>query len=310
MASGSFLGNARTRLNIFISKVILPRINVLLVWYLKFSGQRNVEKYWRRQLSTRVSNALPKSNGTSTVSRDTSATVFDIRLATVREHGRRVLEISTMINAAYVRELKDALLDHGGAAEAAFSRTSPEDIQRRLLTDSELQLLKQQTGPPIINRVLFLAVSKEGAIIGTCAATLAAPWCPAGVGSWGLLAVSTPKLGVGGALVEHCEQYIRTAMLERVSIEYFFIEGLLSSEALRKWYEERLNYACFKASSTGRSYRGNEVCGEVAFRHCMKTLDLSDAFQRESADAPTGKDIFEARRKALAKFLLAGADAK
>jgi len=304
-----FLSWVQTKLHWFVNTFI-RRLEVLLVWYLKFSGQRNIEKYWTKQLSTRESPALPTTNGSSAGSTHTTAHAFDICLATVLEHGARVHEISSMINAAYVRELKDALLEGSEEAEAAFSRTTSEDIQRRLLTDDEVQQLKSLSRPPIINRVLFLAISKEGAIVGTCAATLAAPWCPSGCGSWGLLAVSTPKLGVGRALVEHCEQYIKIAMLERVRIEYFFIAGLASSETLRTWYEERLHYSCFKAPSTGRSYRGNEVRGEVAFRHCEKNVDLSDEFQKESVGAPNEKSIFETRRNALAKFLLAGAEAK
>lgn len=298
----------RTKINLCISRVIIPRLEVLLVWYLKSTGQRNVEKYWRKQLATRVVGASgkPVDDSSSVNATRTSATSFDIRVATVWEHSSKVQEISYMINAAYVRELKDALLSADKEAEAAFSRTTPVDIERRLLTDDELRQLKSQAGPCIINRVLFLAVSKDGTIVGTCAATLSAPWCPPGVGSWGLLAVATPRSGVGRALVEHCEQYIRTAMLEGIGIEYFFVAGLPSSDALRKWYEDRLGYQCFKAPSTGKSYRGNEVRGEVAFRHCKKGLDLSKDLESERAASPSEKEIIESRKQALARFLLAG----
>lgn len=290
----------RTKADVFLGKVVLPRLEALLVWYLKFSGQRNVEKYWRKQLASRVVGTMHKAEGGC----NKLSLSFDIRLGTVREHYDRVQEISAMVNGAYIRELKDALLDGGREAEAAFSRTSPHDIERRLLTDDEVQQLRGQAGtPPIINRVVFLALSKEGAILGTCAATLAAPWCPSGVGSWGLLAVSAPRAGVGRALVEHCEEYIKIAMLDRIRIEYFFIAGLPSSESLRKWYEERLDYVCFKAPSTGRSYRGNEVRGEVEFRHCEKAVEIVNDI---SDGAISEKVVFEARRKRMAKFLLAG----
>jgi hypothetical protein len=64
--------------------------------------------------------------------------------------------------------------DGGAEAEAAFKRTSVADIERRLLTDAELGRLR--AGEIIVNRVLFLAVAERGgAIVGTCAATLAAP---------------------------------------------------------------------------------------------------------------------------------------
>lgn len=296
----------RTKVNVFFSRVILPRLEALLVWYLKFSGQRNIEKYWKKQLGVRVAGAQHKSGKSSTNPTHASAKPFDIRLATVRDHHSRVHEISNMVNGAYVRELRDALLNSDCKAEAAFSRTSPIDIERRLINDDELRQLKSQTGPPIINRVLFLAISKDGSIVGTCAATLSAPWCPLGVGSWGLLAVSTPKSGIGRALVEHCEQYIRVAMLERIRIEYFCITSLPSSETLRKWYEERLGYKCFQATSTGQSYRGNEVRGEVAFRHCDKQINLSEELEQENQGNPSQKVIFQARRIRLAEFLLAG----
>lgn len=302
------LGWLRTKVHVFFSKVIIPRVEALLVFYLKATGQRNVEKYWRKQLAARSAGTIGKPNddGDSVKATSASAMPFDIRLATVWEHSSKVQEISTMVNGAYVRELKDALLSSDKEAEAAFSRTTPVDIERRLLTNDELRQLKSQTGPCIINRVLFLAVSKDGTIVGTCAATLAAPWCPLGVGSWGLLAVSTPRSGVGRVLVERCEQYVRLAMLESISIEYFCITGLPSSEALRTWYEDRLGYQCFKSSSTGSSYRGNEVRGDVAFRHCKKDLDLSKDLESECAENPSEKDIFELRKKALASFLLAG----
>lgn len=291
----------RTHLGIFVHRHILPYLEAALVWYLRVSGQRNVEQYWRMQLADKP---RKKSEQADTSKRPPS-TSFEIRLATVRQHGSRTKEISDMVNGAYVRELKDALPDGASdAAEQAFSRTSPVDIERRLLTDAEVEELRSSPSPPLINRVLFLAVTKDDAIVGTCAATLAAPWCPSGVGSWGLLAVSTPQLGVGRVLVEHCEDYIRTAMLGRIRIEYFYIAGLPSSESLRKWYEERQNYVCFKADPSGRSYRGNLVKGEVSFRHCEKAVDIVEDVTDVSRDNQTS--LFESRRRRLAKFLLVG----
>ena len=78
--------------------------------------------------------------------------------------------MSAMINGAYVRELSDALVGSSQAeAEAAFKRTSPADIERRLLTDKELAGLA--AGTALLNRVLFLALAeKDGVdtVIGTC----------------------------------------------------------------------------------------------------------------------------------------------
>jgi len=293
----------RTKINGFVSRVLIPRLEVALVWYLKVSGQRNVEKFWRSQLPLLAERSASEGSENLQTS-SAQQPLFEIHLATVRAHGKDIQEISAMVNAAYVRELKTALLDADGEAEAAFSRTTPEDIERRLLTDSELQSLA--TGRTLVNRVLFLAVAKDGGIIGTCAATLSAPWCPSGVGSWGLLAVATPKLGVARALVHHCEEYLRIAMLERVQIEYFHVSGHPSSDSLRKWYEERLGYVCFKANSTGRSYRGNEVKGDVSFRHCEKPLDISSQLQLEKTYKKGSEgEVFEARRKRMASFLLA-----
>ena len=112
------------------------------------------------------------------------------------------------------------------------------------------------------------------------AATLAAPWTGVGVGSWGLLAVGAPRGGVGKALVAHCEQYLRLAMLEKASIEYFCIAGHPSSERLKAWYETKLGYAFTRESTSGKSYRGNEVDGEVFFRHASKPLDISEYLLR------------------------------
>ena len=125
-------------------------------------------------------------------------------------------------------------------------------------------------------------------MLGSCAShtlpgdeTLAAPWTAQGVGSWGLLAVGAPRLGVGTRLVAHCEDYLRQAMLEKASIEYFCIEDHPSSQRLRTWYEQRLGYSEFKAKSSGQSYRGNEVKGEVVFRHACKELDIDAALANE-----------------------------
>lgn len=279
----------------------------LLVWYLKLSGQRSVEKFWRKQLAATSAAVAQAAACKGVAAGDGAATrSFDIRLATVREHSSLVDEISSKVNAAYVRELKEALLSSESEAEATFSRTSPIDIRRRLITDDEIQKLKCPTSPPIINRVLFLAVSKDGRIVGTCAATLAAPWCPSGVGSWGLLAVSEPRQGIGRALVEHCERYIKLAMLGHVRIEYFNVAGVPSSDALREWYEERLGYVCFQADPTGRSYRGNEVRGEVSFRHCEKQLHVPEDVFNERVEGRAESTIFDARKRRLAKFLLEG----
>merc|ERR1712228_67788 len=100
---------------------------------------------------------------------------------------------------------------------------------------------------------------------------------------------------------EHCERYLALAMLDRIRIEYFFISGLPSSEALRKWYEDRLGYQNFSAESTGRSYRGNEVRGEVSFRHCEKCIVPAEDEKAETAGTIIEKELFEARRRRLAK---------
>mmetsp|Transcript_104542 Transcript_104542/g.164981 ORF Transcript_104542/g.164981 Transcript_104542/m.164981 type:complete len:305 (+) Transcript_104542:32-946(+) len=294
----------RTKLNVYFNRVILPHLEALLVWYLKFSGERNVEKFWRKQLTKRRNN--PRTTSEKAAQRcKGSAGSFEIILATWRDHHARVNEISGMVNRAYVRELKDALLNNDCNGDAVFSRTTPVDIERRLISDLEMQQLQSHTEPPLLNRVLFLAVLSDGSIVGTCAATLSAPWCPSGAGSWGLLAVSQARMGIGQALVRHCEQYIRLAMLERIRIEYFYIANLPSSEILRKWYEDRLGYECFKAHPMGRSYRGNEVKGEVIFRHCDLFLRESEDVDPNIHDNLSQKQLFQMRKARLAKFLLA-----
>ena len=194
----------------------------------------------------------------------------------------------------------------GADAEAAFSRTSPRDIDRRLLSDAEVEGLRN--GTQLIIRVLFLAVNEQdGQFIGTCSATLAAPWTGIGVGSWGLLAVGTPRGGAGRILVERCEQYLRLAMLEKVSIEYFCIAEQPSSERLCGWYEGRLGYKCFAAKETGQSYRGNLVKGQVFFRHASKALDVTAALQKEAGSLAEGvsqSDLIAARKVKMAQFLL------
>ena len=84
---------------------------------------------------------------------------------------------------------------------------------------------------------------------------------------------------------------------------YFCIEGHPSSTRLREWYETRLDYHCFKAKETGQSYRGNEVKGNVFFRHCDKKLDITADLHSEFGSQA---EVFDARKRRLAKFLLAG----
>jgi hypothetical protein len=109
---------------------------------------------------------------------------------------------------------------------------------------------------------------------------------------------------VGRRLVEHCEEYLRAALLEKASIEYFCIAGHASSERLRQWYEARLGYTCFKAKETGQSYRGNEVNGSVFFRHASKSLDVS-AGRRDETNSSKDEQI-AARKRHIAQFLLKG----
>jgi hypothetical protein len=45
---------------------------------------------------------------------------------------------------------------------------------------------------------------------------------------------------------------------------------------------ERLGYVQFKAKPSGQSYRGNEVQGEVFFRHASKPLDIGAALKKEA----------------------------
>merc|ERR1711924_486433 len=118
------------------------------------------------------------------------------------------------------------------------------------------------------------------------------------------MGVGRPRLGVGGTLVAHCERYLQLAVLPKVKIEYFYIKGHESSEQLRTWYEQRLGYKCFSARYTGRSYRGNEVAGEVYFRHAEKALDTTVLLSGE----PRGSEaeIFATRRMRLARYLLEG----
>lgn len=303
----------RTKSGVFFSKVLLPWVlEPALVYYLKKQGPKTVLKHWRAQLGSPVAAAaaaqLTSGSSASVSSSDgakqqVALTSFRIELATVRKHHALAASISAMVNGAYVRELRDALAGDGGKeAEAAFMRTSVADIERRLVTDAELESLR--AGKIIINRVLFLAVAeKDGAIVGTCAATLSAPWTGVGVGSWGLLAVGEPRGGVGRRLVEHCEQYLKLAMLPESSIEYFCIEGHASSERLRAWYE-RLGYVEFKANPSGQSYRGNEVKGEVFFRHASKPLDIAAALAKEAAGQGL-EALIAARKRGLAAFLLA-----
>ena len=199
----------RTKTKVFFSTVLLPWVlEPMLVYWFKFLGPRKVYKHWKAQLARQ-----PFSSGVTSAHsqqqsgvRNLKGASFRIQLATQREHHPLSANIATMVNRAYVRELKDALVGDDDEAEAAFARTSRLDIERRLLSDAELAGLRCCTR--MINRVLFLAVTEEDdTIIGTCSATLAAPWTGVGVGSWGLLAVGTPRGGVGRRLVEHCEEY-------------------------------------------------------------------------------------------------------
>ena len=92
-------------------------------------------------------------------------------------------------------------------------------------------------------------------------------------------------------------------MMEAASIEYFCIASHPSSERLREWYESRLGYTCFKANDNGQSYRGNEVKGQVFFRHASKPLNITANLQCETRG--TEAEVFAARTERMAKFLLA-----
>lgn len=297
----------RTKISVFFTKVVLPYVlEPLLIYWFRYFGPRTVLKHWKAQLE-RHQPSIDGVSKRSVAASSSSSLSFHIELATLRKHRAHVETINAMVNGSYVRELRDALVGGGEEAEATFKRTSPLDVERRLLSDAELDGLRK--GESMISRVLFLAIAEDdGAIVGTCSATLAAPWTGEGVGSWGLLAVSTPRGGVGRRLVEHCESYLRLAMLKSAEIEYFCIAGHPSSERLREWYETRLGYTCFKARENGHSYRGNEVKGQVFFRHARKPLDIADDLQAElNAARAAGRsedEIFATRKRRIADFLL------
>ena len=62
------------------------------------------------------------------------------------------------------------------------------------------------------NRVLHVATSSGGQVVGCCSSTLFAPWCEPGCGHWGLLAVRVSHQGggVATALVEAAERRLAT----------------------------------------------------------------------------------------------------
>ena len=75
-----------------------------------------------------------------------------------------------------------------------YRRVSEWDMQHRLRAGR--------------NRVLHVATSSDGRVVGCCSSTLFAPWCEPGCGHWGLLAVDVKHQGCGvaTALVEAAER--------------------------------------------------------------------------------------------------------
>ena len=155
----------KTKINVFFSKYFIPYVaEPALVFGLKKWFVRNVEKHW----STLSAND-PRWKDGPTDEKKASAS-FDIKLATMSEHGSRAEEITTMINQAYVRELRTALKSSEGtddtALNASFSRTDATGLRRRLLTDSEVRGLRD--GTFLANRVLFLAVEHGEPQLSSC----------------------------------------------------------------------------------------------------------------------------------------------
>ena len=79
-----------------------------------------------------------------------------------------------------------------------YRRVSEWDMQHRLRAGR--------------NRVLHVATSSDGRVVGCCSSTLFAPWCEPGCGHWGLLAVRVSHQGggVATALVEAAERRLAT----------------------------------------------------------------------------------------------------
>ena len=110
------------------------------------------------------------------------------------------------------------------------------------------------------NRVLHVA-TRAGVLVGCCSSTLQTPWCPAGCGHWGLLAVDPAAQGTGvaSALVAAAEARLSAAGLREVQIEFDYSKGDPQSERLRAWYEGTCGF-----KGPGHSGSG--------FRRCRKRL--------------------------------------
>eukprot|EP00444_Apocalathium_aciculiferum_P056483 CAMPEP_0183597160 /NCGR_PEP_ID=MMETSP0371-20130417/176434_1 /TAXON_ID=268820 /ORGANISM="Peridinium aciculiferum, Strain PAER-2" /LENGTH=286 /DNA_ID=CAMNT_0025809103 /DNA_START=42 /DNA_END=899 /DNA_ORIENTATION=+ len=95
------------------------------------------------------------------------------------------------------------------------------------------------------NRVLHLARTKEGALLGCCSSTVQPPWTGSGCGHWGLMVVDVAAqgTGVGSDLVRAAEERLRAAGCREVQIEYEYTAGDPASERLMQWYETRLGFS-------------------------------------------------------------------
>lgn len=89
-----------------------------------------------------------------------------------------------------------------------YHRVSEWDMQHRLRAGR--------------NRVLHVAVTSSGQVVGCCSSTLFTPWCEPGCGHWGLLAVDVDHQGSGvaTALVKAAERRLAAAGMRRVQMEY------------------------------------------------------------------------------------------
>ena len=129
-----------------------------------------------------------------------------------------------------------------------YRRVSDWDMQHRLRAGR--------------NRVLHVAMSTDGRVVGCCSSTLFTPWCEPGCGHWGLLAVGVSHQGggVAAALVEAAERRLATEGMRKVQMEYSYRLGDPLAERLLAWYEDSLGY---------RGPRSREKSG---FRMCRKRL--------------------------------------
>jgi len=142
------------------------------------------------------------------------------------------------------------------------------------------------------NRVLHVA-TRAGMLVGCCSSTLQTPWCPAGCGHWGLLAVDPAAQGTGvaSALVAAAEARLSDAGLREVQIEFDFSKGDPQSERLRAWYEGTCGF-----KGPGHSGSGFRRCRKrlpppgSAPRSSSSSSSSMQQQQRKSGDSPSEKD--------------------